>query len=102
MKKTKSHKSQSQIRVRREPPTLDEAIAAAQGLSDDLEQQVAIAAGLIGMTEDEVRPHALQASRPERTRTIQAAAGAHRPTVVVVQRRTPDRRIETRRIGAPR
>src|SRR5918912_1121207 len=58
VKKTKSHKSQSQIRVRREPPTLDEAIAAAQGLSDDLEQQVAIAAGLIGMTEDEVRPHA--------------------------------------------
>ncbi|HEX8164827.1 MAG TPA: hypothetical protein VF601_03455 [Beijerinckiaceae bacterium] len=44
------------VRVRRDPPTLTEAILAAQGLSDEVEQQVEIAAGLMGVSEDEVRP----------------------------------------------
>jgi hypothetical protein len=34
-------------RVRHEAPTLEEAIAAAQGLSDELKQQAEIAAALI-------------------------------------------------------
>jgi hypothetical protein len=44
-------------RVRHEPPTIAEAYLAAQGLTDDLDQQVTIAAGLIGQPEDEVRPY---------------------------------------------
>src|SRR4051812_31483875 len=51
------------IRVRREPPTIAEAVVAAQDLADDLEQQVEIAAGLIGLPPDEVRPHVLAAER---------------------------------------
>jgi len=43
-------------RVRREPPTIQEAIAAAQDLSDDREQQIEIAAGFMGVPADEVRP----------------------------------------------
>lgn len=43
-------------RVRREPPTIQEAIAAAQDLTEDREQQIEIAAGFMGVSEDEVRP----------------------------------------------
>ena len=44
-------------RVRHEPPTIAEAYLAAQGLTDDPDEQVAIAAGLIGQSEDEIRPY---------------------------------------------
>ena len=46
-------------RVRHEPPTIQEAIAAAQDLAADPEQQVAIVAGLMGVPEDQVRSHVL-------------------------------------------
>lgn len=36
-------------RVRHDPPTLAEALAAAQGLTDDRDAQVAIAADLMGV-----------------------------------------------------
>jgi len=41
-------------RVRHEAPTLEEAIAAAQGLSAELDQQAEIAAALMGLPYDEV------------------------------------------------
>jgi hypothetical protein len=50
-------------RVRREPPTIEEAILAAQGLTDDAQGQIEIAAGLMGVTEDEVRPHLARMAR---------------------------------------
>ncbi len=43
-------------RVRKEPPTIEEAISAAQDLSDDREIQIEIAAGFMGVSPDEVRP----------------------------------------------
>jgi hypothetical protein len=42
-------------RVRHDPPTLEEAIFAARGLTDDLEEQVAIAAGLMELPVEDVR-----------------------------------------------
>ena len=45
------------LKVRHEPPTIEEAVRAAQDLTSDLEQQVAITAGLMGMAHDEVREH---------------------------------------------
>ena len=42
-------------RVRQEAPTLAEAIAAAQGMSDDLDAQAEIAASLMGLPASEVR-----------------------------------------------
>ena len=78
------------IRVRCEPPTLDEAVAAAQGLADDPAQQVAIAAGLMGVAEDEVRPHVLRAPRPSRVRSTHqdqiVTRGNRMAGVVVVER----------------
>ena len=49
------------IRVRQEPPTVEEAIVAAQSLTADLEQQVAIAAGLMGLSAEAIRPSVLMA-----------------------------------------
>lgn len=86
------------IKVRREPPTIDEAVAAAQGLADDVESQVAIAAGLMGLSEEEVRPSVLSspppapspAARPERG----YGDGPRRPVVVVVERRGATGRLQ--------
>ena len=41
-------------RVRRDPPTLEEAIFAAIGITDDLEAHAEIAASLMGMPLDAV------------------------------------------------
>src|SRR5215203_3435399 len=57
----------SRRRTRYDPPALNEAIAAAQGLTEQIEGQIAIAAQLMGLPEDEVRPEVLKA-------TIQANA----------------------------
>jgi hypothetical protein len=42
-------------RVRHEPPTIGEALAAARCIADDNEQQVEIAAVLIGLPAEQVR-----------------------------------------------
>jgi hypothetical protein len=89
----KSNRPLPPLRVRREPPTVDEAVIAAQTLTDDIEQQVVVAAGLIGLPEDEVRPHVLNAPPPPREpmRFRDRAGGASSrgaPTVVVLQRRS--------------
>ena len=80
------------IRVRREPPTVNEAVAAAQDLADDVEQQVEIAAGLIGLPADEIRPHVLAAKlvKPQRVpeRIMTYASPNRAPRTVVVERRT--------------
>src|SRR4051795_10766796 len=76
-------------RVRHEPPTIEEAIAAAQGLAADPEQQVAIVAGLMGAPEDQVRSYVVSAV-PKRTmpRPVRdGAAPTRSPPVVVVRRR---------------
>jgi pyruvate/2-oxoglutarate/acetoin dehydrogenase E1 component len=41
-------------RVRRDPPTLEEAIFAAVGITDDQQQQAEIAAALMGLPYEEV------------------------------------------------
>ncbi|KMO30239.1 hypothetical protein VQ02_28340 [Methylobacterium variabile] len=88
------------IRVRKEPPTVSEAVAAAQDLADDLEQQVEIAAGLIGLPPDEVRPHVLQAAKPKPERAperiISTGSGLRGPRTVIVERRAGRPLVERR------
>ena len=82
--------------TRIEPPVLEEAVAAAQGLTDDIESQIEIASQLMGMPEDEVRPVVMKASPlapirrpvrlPERFSMHERSEG---PKVVVVERRRP-------------
>lgn len=103
-KTSKSFADLPPIRVRREPPTIVEAVAAAQDLADDVEQQTEIAAGLIGLPVDEVRPHVLAAKRakPERApeRILSHASPSRAPRTVIVERRTRPTVVVERR-GRP-
>lgn len=78
--------------TRYDPPTLEEAITAAQCLTDQIESQIEIAAQLMGLPEDEVRVQVLTATQTAR------AQNSHKPAihiqdrqakVVVVERRGP-------------
>ncbi|MGL9618011.1 hypothetical protein QRQ56_08430 [Bradyrhizobium sp. U531] len=89
-------------RVRHDPPTLDEAIFAAIGITDDHEQQAEIAAALMGMPIDvvqaEVKKQARTNSRITATRVIAGEQGAQRSVVVerrVVRRFGNDKRTGT-------
>ena len=80
-------------RVRQEAPTLAEAIAAAQGLSDELDEQAEIAAALIGLPTDQVRDELLKLA-PKRRDTIKSVVftgPASAPRTIVVERK-PARR----------
>ena len=97
----KQNRPAGEVRVRHEPPTLDEAIFAAQGLSDDLEEQTEIAAMLMGLPETEVRPSVQKAAEAPLRPSGPRAAAAPRPMgvaqtslrrpgrqTVIVERRT--------------
>ena len=78
-------------RVRRDPPTVDDAALAAQGLTDDLEGQIDIVTSLMPVSADEARRAILKMRRSaDDTRlTIGGRAGASR--AVVVERKSPRR-----------
>ena len=87
-------------RVRRDPPTLDEAIFAAVGITDDQQQQAEIAAALMGLPFDdvlvEVKKQGRAAARAA-TRVITGEQGAQR--AVVVERRVIRRFGNGKRTG---
>jgi hypothetical protein len=59
-------------RVRHDPPTLKEAIDAAQGLSDQLQDQIEIAASLMDLPVEAVRAEVIKAAPPRNTQRIVA------------------------------
>jgi hypothetical protein len=75
------------VRVRREEPAIEEAIVAAMDLSEDPGEIASIAAGLMGVTEEEILPLIAKVSRAK------ANAGPIRrdgsPVVVVSRTRRP-------------
>ena len=83
-------------RVRHEPPTLEEAIAAAQDLSDELSAQVEIAASLIGLPHDQVRTKLLDVVRPRKdvAKSVVFTGPESAPRAVVVERK-PIRRASS-------
>jgi hypothetical protein len=83
-------------RVRREPPTIEEAAFAAVGLTDDLDQQVDIAASLMGVSPDEAKPHVLNVvatTRAVAPSPLRAAAQLTIRDRVVTVERTGVRRV---------
>ena len=72
------------FRVRHEPPTIKEAIAAAEAMSIPPEQQAEFAAGLMGVSVEEVKPFVRPAGarRSGEGRSVETARGA-----VVVERK---------------
>jgi hypothetical protein len=81
-------------RVRRDPPTLEEAIFAATGITDDLDSQAEIAASLMGLpleaVQKEVRKSARVSART--SRVITGEQGFQRAVVV-------ERRVSRRIVG---
>src|ERR1700686_5300911 len=79
-------------RVRHDPPTLAEAVAAARGLTDDVQQQVEIAASLMDLPPEQVRPEVLKAGSPRKAvNTVAFVGRPGAPRTVVVERK-PSRR----------
>jgi hypothetical protein len=84
-------------RVRKDPPTLAEAIFAAQGITDDVQGQIEIAAALMGLPQEDVRAQVLKAKPVgmQPTRVISTDRGGARTVVVerkVVRRSLGDKR----------
>jgi hypothetical protein len=88
-------------RVRRDPPTLDEAIFAAVGITDNVEAQAEVAASLMGMPFETVLAEVKKQTRVNAraiTRVIAGEQGAQRSVVVerrVVRRFGNDKRTGT-------
>jgi len=80
-------------RVKHDPPTLEEAIFAARGLTDDVDAQVEIAAGLMEAEPDDVRALLKKTPVPRKaaaTLAFTSRGGAERAVVV---ERKPSRRL---------
>ena len=84
--------------MRRDPPTVEEAVQAAQGLTDELAAQIEIVASLMEVSADEARGAVLRMGRKDVNRlTIAGRAGASR--AVVVERRIVRRPLRSTAIG---
>jgi len=71
-------------RVREIPPTLEEAFAAAEGLTDDDAQRIEIAASLMGLPVEEVKAQAIRLSAQPASPSVMTGRG--RPVVVQYKR----------------
>ena len=80
-------------RVRHDPPTVAEAIAAAKDIADDREAQVEIAASLMGVSREQVAAElAKMAPQPKGTSVAFTTTRTGMQRAVVVERK-PSRRI---------
>jgi len=87
-------------RVRHDPPTLQEAIAAASGLTDNLQEQVEIAASLMEMSAEQVRPEVMKAAAHRKSAsTVTFAGRTGAPRSVVVERKPSRRPAVQPRLG---
>jgi hypothetical protein len=81
-----SAKKRPALKVRHEPPTLEEAIYAAQGLTQDVDQQIEFAASLMDMAVEELRPQLLKAvSKPSTSNRVFVPARSGMKRAVVIE-----------------
>jgi len=81
-------------RVRHDPPTLKEAIIAAQGLTDQIQDQIEIAAGLMDMPIEAVRAEVLKSAPARSAARITAPASREgAPRSVIVERKVTRRMV---------
>jgi hypothetical protein len=86
-------------RVRRDPPTVEEAVVAAQGLTDNPKEQVEIVASLMEVTVDEARGAVLRMGQRRDVNLVTIASRVGAPRAVVVERRVSRHSIVQKRIG---
>ena len=75
-------------RVRRDPPTVEEAVVAAQGLTDDPKQQAEIVASLMEVPIERVRGVVLRMGHRKDVGLVTVSGRVGAPRAVVVERRT--------------
>ena len=75
-------------RVRRDPPTIEEAVVAAQGLTSELKEQVDIVAALMEISAEEARGVVLRMGQRKEINRVTVAGRIGAPRAVVVERRT--------------
>jgi hypothetical protein len=78
-------------RVRQDPPTVEEAVLAAQGLTDELGEQIEIVASLMEVSVDEARGAVLRMGQ-RKDMSLRTIIGTGRvgspPRAIIVERRT--------------
>jgi hypothetical protein len=84
-------------RVRRDPPTLEEAAVAAQGLTTDPNEQVEIVASLMAVAPDEARAAVLRLGHRREVEHVTVTGRIGAPRAVVVERRAPRFAVSPRR-----
>jgi hypothetical protein len=75
-------------RVRRDPPTTEEAVVAAQGLTDDVKEQVEIVASLMEISVDDARRVVMRMGQRKDVNHVTVTGRVGTPRAVVVERRT--------------
>lgn len=84
-------------RVRRDPPTVEEAVLAAQGLTEDLKEQTEIVASLMEVTLEEARGAVLRMGQRKDVNRVTVTGRVGAPRAVVVERRTSRYSVGQRR-----
>lgn len=82
-------------RVRRDPPTVEEAVLAAQGLTEELGEQIEIVASLMEVSADEARVAVLRMGSRRESSQLTIAGRSGMPRAVLVERRAPRRLLRT-------
>lgn len=84
-------------RVRQDPPTIEEAVVAAQGLTDEIKEQIEIVASLMEISADEARGVVLRMGQRKEINRVTVMGRVGAPRAVVVERRTSRHSIASRR-----
>jgi hypothetical protein len=87
-------------RVRQDPPTLEEAAVAAQGLTTDPTEQVEIVVSLMQVAPEEARAAVLRLGQRREVEHVTVTGRIGAPRAVVVERRTPRFAVAHRRSAA--
>jgi hypothetical protein len=86
-------------RVRRDPPTVEEAVLAAQGLTEDVREQIEIVASLMDVPLEEARGAVLRMGQGKAvSRGTITGRGAGATRAVVVERRSARHPLVQRRL----
>jgi hypothetical protein len=75
-------------RVRRDPPTLEDAVLAAQGMAEDVDGQVEIVMSLMRVPAEEARGAVLKFGQRKDVSRFTIAGRAGAPRAVIVEHRT--------------
>jgi hypothetical protein len=86
-------------RVRRDPPTVEEAVQAAQGLTEELSEQIEIVASLMDVSADEARGAVLRMGQRKDVNRFTIAGRSGAPRAVVVERRSLRRPLRGGSLG---